>query len=318
MTDPNVSVVIPTIGRETLLQAVESALEQTSPPGEVLVVADLERLPDAYAWSDSRVRILCTGGGRGGNVARQLGVDAARGDAIAFLDDDDYWYPEKLERQLELLQAARARGCRAVVGAAVQEVDESGRPVAILPRRTIAEGQTVTDYLFKRREIPWGEAIMSSSMLLIDRPLLDAVPLDQSLPIHQDWDWLVRASLEAKTCFLMAQDPLLVYRRQPPGGSISRGQAWRHSLVWADRHRELLSAREYGDLLFGITVSLAVTAGDRRGAWRVARRALSRGRPGLPAIVAGCAILVFPSAMFRRLSGLRGVIGRRRHAASGR
>jgi glycosyltransferase involved in cell wall biosynthesis len=316
MSEPRVSVVIPTVGRESLVEAVDSALHQTVPPEEVIVAVDLAHVPATIEFADPRVRTLPTGGGRGGNGARQLGVDAARGDVIAFLDDDDYWYPHKLETQLSQLLLARLRGQHAVIGAELDVVNQSGQKGAMLPRHPIREGQSITDYLFKRREIAWGEALMSSSMLLVDRALLTRVPLDQSLRMHQDWDWLVRVSQEPDVYFATAPGPLLAYRQQARGESISRGPDWRHSMAWADAHRELLSKREYGDLLMGVTISLAVTAGDRRGAFGVIPRALRQGRPGLAAVVAGFGVLASPFWLIDRVSLILSRLPRRREHAS--
>jgi glycosyltransferase involved in cell wall biosynthesis len=309
MSAGQVSVVIPTTGRPTLAQAVASALDQSAPPLEVIVVIDREAPPDDCAWSDPRVRVACTGGGLGGNGARQIGVDLARGDAIAFLDDDDYWFPEKLERQLALLDQARRLDRLGVVSAGMQVVDELERPLQVTPRRSISPEQPVSDYLFRRREVPYGEATMASSTLLVDRRLLNRVPLDCSLWLHEDWDWLVRAACEPDACFLMDPTPLLVYRRQPPGRSLSRGSRWRSSITWADSVRHLLSAREYGDLLLGITVSLAVDAGDRAGGWSTAVRGVRHGRPGLPALTMAALLLLLPGRLLERLSRLYRTIG---------
>src|SRR6201988_1315286 len=93
-----VSVVIPSIGRASLRRAVESALRQTSPPMEVIVVVDADCDPD-LPDSDS-IRVLRTSGGVGPSCAKHIGVEQATGDVIALLDDDDLWRPHKLEKQL--------------------------------------------------------------------------------------------------------------------------------------------------------------------------------------------------------------------------
>ena len=91
-----VSVVIPTIGRASLRTAVDSALNQTSPPMEVIVVLDRDCDPD-LPESDS-IRVLRTPGRVGPSRAKQIGVESAKGNVIALLDDDDVWYPDKLEK----------------------------------------------------------------------------------------------------------------------------------------------------------------------------------------------------------------------------
>jgi len=107
MSSVPVSVVIPTRDRPAgLARAVHSALEQTLRPLEVIVVIDGEcrgQLPEHH-----RVRVArraATGGDAG--AARNQGATMARGELIAFLDDDDVWYPEKLARQLAVLGSRR-------------------------------------------------------------------------------------------------------------------------------------------------------------------------------------------------------------------
>src|ERR1700686_3154019 len=98
MRQMSVSVVIPTICRASLRLAVGSALAQTVPPLEVIVVVDVDRDPDLPAYD--AVRVLRTSGRVGPSHARQIGVESAKGDVIALLDDDDSWRPDKLEKQL--------------------------------------------------------------------------------------------------------------------------------------------------------------------------------------------------------------------------
>ena len=308
---PRISVVIPTTNRGTLTEAVKSALSQTYPALEVIVVFDSERVPADLALADERVRTLATGGGRGANIARQLGIEAAAGDAIALLDDDDYWFRGKLEAQAALLAAARADGVRSVVSAGVQLIDHTGAALEIVPRRMIAEDQTITDYLFRRRQLRAGEATMGSSSLMFDRQLGLEVPFDSRLPVHEDWDWLLRAARDGGARFLMAGGPQLAYRHPPPGAGLSRSSQWRHSVDWAERYRGFLSPREYGDLLLTVSVALAVDAGARLGALRIAGRALWRGRPGAPALIVAAGTLMLPRTTPHRLIRLR---ARLRHA----
>lgn len=122
-----VSVVIATWNRSVLLErAIRSALGQTHPPLEVLVcddgsTDDTEQL--VRSIGDSRVVWLP--GERAGRpaVPRNRGIAASRGEWVAFLDDDDVWLPEKLEKQLEQLQDS---GCRAACTHALATDDLSG------------------------------------------------------------------------------------------------------------------------------------------------------------------------------------------------
>ena len=105
-----VSVIIPTHNRvDSCVRAIESALAQTLPPLEVIVCDDrstdeTEATISVLAANDERVRYFRrTSGPRGPGATRNHGLQEARGEFVAFLDDDDEWFAEKLERQVPVL-----------------------------------------------------------------------------------------------------------------------------------------------------------------------------------------------------------------------
>lgn len=107
---PEISVVIPVYNRRDAVgDAVRSALAQTLPPLEVLVIDDgsTDGSADAAAGLGEPVRVLRTPN-RGPSAARNTGITASRGQLIGFLDSDDVWRPQCLERLAETLQAERA------------------------------------------------------------------------------------------------------------------------------------------------------------------------------------------------------------------
>lgn len=102
---PAISVVIPTHDRaHTLPRAIVSALEQTLPAREVIVVDDgsTDGTAALVAGYGERVRCLYQPNA-GVATARNTGIRAAQGDWVAFLDSDDFWLPQKLERQAPAL-----------------------------------------------------------------------------------------------------------------------------------------------------------------------------------------------------------------------
>lgn len=101
-----VSVIIPCLNAEaTLAEAINSALSQSVPPLEVLVVDDgsTDRSVAVAASYDSKVRVLYNSIG-GPGAARRIGVNEACGEYIAFVDADDTLDPFKHEKQLDVLQ----------------------------------------------------------------------------------------------------------------------------------------------------------------------------------------------------------------------
>src|SRR3954469_4879731 len=105
-----VSVVVPTRNRSRLLAAtLRSVLRQRAVDLEVIVV-DEGSTDDTGAviagLRDPRIRIVRHDVPRGVSRARNRGAEEARGDWVAFVDDDDLWAPDKLARQVQAALAA--------------------------------------------------------------------------------------------------------------------------------------------------------------------------------------------------------------------
>lgn len=101
----NVSVVIPVHnGQKYLAQALESVLNQTVPPREIIVVDDESTDDSAKIASTYGAQVRYIKQSRAGaSTARNRGVDESSGNYLAFLDADDFWLPTKIERQLPLI-----------------------------------------------------------------------------------------------------------------------------------------------------------------------------------------------------------------------
>lgn len=105
-----VSIVIPTYGRkpEIVLRAVESVKNQTYTDWELYVVDD-NKEDNPYSepirelleeQNDTRIHYLRMEKNSGACAARNKGIQESKGEYVAFLDDDDEWYPQKLEKQI--------------------------------------------------------------------------------------------------------------------------------------------------------------------------------------------------------------------------
>lgn len=114
-----VSVVIPAYNAEKFLErTLRSALRQTHRNLEVLVINDGSTdetlsIAEAIARDDKRIRIITIPNGGVAN-ARNVGIQAASAEFIAFLDADDLWHPSKIELQLEALTGPEGEGVAAV------------------------------------------------------------------------------------------------------------------------------------------------------------------------------------------------------------
>jgi N-acetylglucosaminyldiphosphoundecaprenol N-acetyl-beta-D-mannosaminyltransferase len=214
-----VSVVIPTILRnvDQLNRAVSSALAQTHPPAEVVIVVDDDEaeLPN---FDSPTVRVVRNPGPHhGAAAARNVGTRSASGQWIAWLDDDDYWREDKLRRQLEIL--AQSGQDEAIVASRARLVTNHGWQEA--PEALPGDGELV-DYLFGapgvRRSV--SRAVYTPT-LLIPRAVLERVPLNEAHPNWEDYEWLLRVT-DAGVTLLWAPEPLAVCdQRRTAGPSLS-------------------------------------------------------------------------------------------------
>jgi glycosyltransferase involved in cell wall biosynthesis len=113
----SVSVVIPTRGRPELLQAIESALSQTMPPREIIIVEDGPDLIDKATLKRlgayrGFVRVISCPEASGGPARpRNIGTTAAISPLVAFLDDDDWWREGKLASQVHFMNQRGLVAC---------------------------------------------------------------------------------------------------------------------------------------------------------------------------------------------------------------
>lgn len=105
------SVIIPTVGRQTLTRAVESVLSQSLPASEVEVIVVNDSglpVPEADWQKSERVQIINTNR-RERSVARNTGASIAKGEFLQFLDDDDWLAPDALQHLWNLSRTSHAR-----------------------------------------------------------------------------------------------------------------------------------------------------------------------------------------------------------------
>lgn len=240
-----VTAVIPTRERRELLAgAIGSALRQTWLNMEVIVVvdgADPATADYLETLTDPRLRVVFLEERLGGSDARNAGVRAARGEWIAFLDDDDEWLPEKIERQMRAAHAMPdwfpVISCRLIA--------QSPTTSRVLPFQPYEPSQPLAEFLFCRRSLRDPGGVMQCSTLLAPRELFLAVPFQTGLPMHQDWDWLIRVASYKGVAFSMVRQPLSIWRVEDNRGSVGRKAAWKTSLAWIRASRDLVSPRAF-------------------------------------------------------------------------
>ncbi|MCG2460958.1 glycosyltransferase [Flavobacteriaceae bacterium F89] len=109
MTDHLVSVITPVHNSEKfIVQCIESVISQTYSNWEHILIDDCSTdgsrdIILSYVEQDPRIKLFKLDKNSGAGVARNTGIELAKGKYIAFLDSDDLWYPKKLEEQLAFM-----------------------------------------------------------------------------------------------------------------------------------------------------------------------------------------------------------------------
>lgn len=302
---PVVSVVIPTYKRPDLVtRAIRSALGQTLRELEVIVVVDgrdgeTVRVIDAI--DDQRIVVRVPEKRLGNADARNHGVQAARSELVAFLDDDDEWLPQKLERQV-----ATARTCgiaRPIVSCRLIARDENGD--RHWPRRTPAEGEDLSEYFFCRTTPFTGEGMVINSAILTTRELLLEVPFTSGLARHVDPDWMLRAAKlpGARMIFVEDETPLVIWNVQSGRSRITTERNWRESLAWCRANRELFTRRSYAAFVLHVVGSAAAAQGELSAFSTLLGDAFRHGSPALVDIVSHAGNFLVPKGLQRRIAG---------------
>jgi glycosyltransferase involved in cell wall biosynthesis len=309
MSLSSVSVVIPTLNRPTLVaRALNSVIAQTAPPSEIIVVVDgpnEQTFEVLRSSSYSAVRVLQLPRQSGASAARNFGVQNARGDWIAFLDDDDEWLPHKLQRQL--LAAAVSRRQYPIVFSRV--IARTPRGDFLMPHRGPRFSESVDEYLYCRRTLRSGEVFLHTSNLLAPRQLFNRVPFTPGLRKWQDVDWLLRAGRVSGATLEFVPEPLSIYHCEDfSRPTVSDACDWRYLFEWASSNHRIFSRSAYSGVMLISIMREAVRERDRRAILPLARQAC-KGSPRpiqLLWFLAGLIAFLLPTSACHRLRlGLR-------------
>ena len=255
---PEITVVIPTRDRWSYLSlTLASALGQEDVDLEAIVVVDgsgdetAERLA---GLGDRRIRTIRNGKPRGVARARNAGLAAARGEWIAFLDDDDVWAPRKLRAQLDAAERARAAFayCAAVV------IDETG---AVIDREAPPpDPHELPATLFRANLIPAPGSNVVARTAVIRR----LGGFDEGARFD-DWDMWIR--LAAAETGAACSEVLVAYRRHRRNRALADRDSLRPGLAYLVRkHRALAAEHEvsFDELAFSRWVAFCERRSGRR------------------------------------------------------
>lgn len=202
---PLVSAIITTHNRIDLLKiAVKSVYDQTYENIELIVVDDHSE-DGTEEWcklQNFKYIKIPKEKSKGGNYARNLGIKASQGEYVAFLDDDDYWLPEKISKQLDIINNY---DCELVyAGCKLEIIDKYGTKTyrysypnpehwGDMSKKILLSICTTTTLIFVKRQA-----------------LLDVGMFDEELKFWQEYELTIR--LAQRKPFYWVNEPLAVYR----------------------------------------------------------------------------------------------------------
>lgn len=198
-----VSIIMPAYNAAgTISASVESVIAQTCLDWELIIIDDgsadrTAELAAGYEAGDSRIRFLKNEKNMGVSYTRNRAIALARGEWIAFLDSDDLWRPDKLEKQLALIEA---HPDMVICYTASSFIDENG---------------TLYDYIMPAEEtltynVLLRKNLMSCSSVMLRASVMKAIPMPGD-HMHEDYYvWLT--VLRQNRIAYGINEPLLIYR----------------------------------------------------------------------------------------------------------
>lgn len=244
----SVSVIIPHYNTLDLLWvAIESISSQTVVPREIIVIDDASgsqfELP-GQCGDAIPLRLIREPVNRGAAWCRNRGIEAATGDLIAFLDADDRWLPNKLERCIAEFGPKPPNDEARVLFSNVMVVDGSRR---ILGNPSPYDGQPMFDFILLK-----GGYVQTSSIMMW-RHQYPMISFDGSLLRHQDWDFAINAEM-AGCAFVYLHDALVEYSLSASGARISEATDSKPSLVFFEKYNKLMSREHVSLFVFNVLI----------------------------------------------------------------
>ena len=208
-----VSIIMPAYNAgRTIANAIDSVLAQTFADWELFVIDDGSSddtltIAEGYAETESRICILKNDVNQGVSRSRMRGIEAADSPWIAFLDSDDFWRNDKLEKQFAMLEKHPDAQILFTASAFISEAGDRYTYVMEVPER-------VTYKQLLRGNV------MSCSSVMVKRELMLRYPMEDDR-LHEDFASWLQILKEVPYAYGI-NEPLLIYRLSDNSKSANR------------------------------------------------------------------------------------------------
>jgi glycosyltransferase involved in cell wall biosynthesis len=265
-SQPSVSVVIPTRDRPGLLRRAVEAIRAQRYDGDIECITVFDQshvhLAGFGGLTGVTIRGMTNNRSPGLAGARNTGILAARGDLVAFCDDDDEWLPGKLAAQTEILRKTGASTASCGI-----YVEYHRRQI---PRIAPSEMVTLRDLLRSRR------MDIAPSTILVRREAFEQIGLiDEGIPgsYAEDYEWLLRAARVSPVA--VVREPLARVHWHDSSYFVGQWETIISALSYLlERYPEFHSDRKGLSRIFGQIAFASASCGRRADAFEWAARAL--------------------------------------------
>jgi len=234
----SISVVIPSYQRyNEVLRAVNSVLNQTLPPLEVIVSndgPDTKKSKLIESLNDKRVKYIEAPHRCNASATRNYGIKEARADWIALLDDDDVWLPKKLELQF---YAFEQNSKNYAILAGVERIYNQSNKIWQRPKYIFQNGTNVQNVLF----FPGGG--VNTSTIVAPKRIFEEYSFNENAERHEDWEWLLKAGQKLP---VILTPEVICERYLNSEKSLSRPGNYNYTLDWYLKNNKLMDSSTRG------------------------------------------------------------------------
>lgn len=262
------SIVVPAYNRgNCFYKLLESVFKQTYQNFELIIVDDgsTDNTGDIIkSIQDARIIYLYQDNG-GGSKARNTGIDAAKGEYIAFLDSDDVFTPNHLENALSILESGTH------ICTYTQVIVDRGDGVTFLkPPRALNRKEHISDYLLCDR------GFIQTSTLIVPAELAKKIKFNEEIGFGQDTDFAIRLA-SAGAEFHMIPEPGAIWDDAWNPNRLSSKRKHEQRMAWLNKIKPMITTKAYwADMGWHVAKGFA-QQGDLLKAIKLYLNALIRG-----------------------------------------
>lgn len=213
---------------KTIVKTIRSIRDQSFKDWELLIIDDGSTdttcsLIETEIAEDDRIVLMSRPSDRlkGANACRNMGIEQATGNYVAFMDSDDAWKVNRLENAIGYLKSTN---CDAIYSGA--EISDGH---SIVPRgsRAVREGEPLIDFVLS------GDSFAPTPSLVVKTASVKQIKFDESLKRHQDYDFFIRFGKSFQWCFFDNFDVIVNWTK----GSI-RNVDFDSCITFYERNKE--------------------------------------------------------------------------------